>query len=120
VQVRVQVADGGSPQRAAVAIVNVYVRQNLFNPIFRQQQSYARTIFDTQAAGVPILTISASDDDTSVCMLLITPLLSFALLCIQLKKTKTSSSSNFIRDKLTSSLPLSKGGNLTYTHNKHS
>lgn len=66
-QIRVRVQDGGNPHLADISTVIVSVNRNLFPPIFQPQQ-YSRTILDTQAIGVPLVTITANDQDTTVCI----------------------------------------------------
>ena len=59
------VQDGGNPRLSDTTVVIVYVNRNLFPPVFSPQQ-YSATILDTQAIGVPIVYITATDADTTV------------------------------------------------------
>ena len=60
-----RVQDGGNPRLSDIAIVVVSVNRNLFPPVFQPQQ-YSNTILDTYSVGVPILTLTANDRDTTV------------------------------------------------------
>ncbi|KAJ8318063.1 hypothetical protein KUTeg_003154 [Tegillarca granosa] len=61
--VRVLAVDNGSPSRSAVAIVYVTIQRNFFPPVF-QQPSYAYQVSETQALGVEIGRVRATDSDT--------------------------------------------------------
>ncbi|KAK3584481.1 hypothetical protein CHS0354_018066 [Potamilus streckersoni] len=62
--IRVFVQDGGSPYLSDTAIVTVNIRRNLDTPRFNPVE-YTRTIFETQALGVPIIRLTATDSDTT-------------------------------------------------------
>ena len=62
---RVLASDGGSPTLTATATVSIGITRNLFSPEF-DQLLYEVTVLETQALGVGIVTVRATDDDTKV------------------------------------------------------
>ncbi|KAL3878042.1 hypothetical protein ACJMK2_035678, partial [Sinanodonta woodiana] len=62
--IRVFVQDGGNPRLSDTTIVTVNIRRNLDIPRFNPVE-YTRTILETQALGVPIVRLTATDSDTT-------------------------------------------------------
>ena len=62
---RVLAQDGGTPRLSATATVYIDVERNQNQP-FWGQQNYTVTINEIQDVGVPILTLSAFDQDIQV------------------------------------------------------
>ena len=62
---RVLAQDGGTPRLSSTATVYIDVERNQNRP-FLGQQNYTVTINEIQDVGVPILTLSAFDQDIQV------------------------------------------------------
>ncbi|GFN78435.1 protocadherin fat 4, partial [Plakobranchus ocellatus] len=62
-KVRVLASDGGSPTLTATSTVSIGVSRNLFSPEF-EDLLYEVTVLETQALGVGIVTVRATDSDT--------------------------------------------------------
>lgn len=69
-QIRISVSDQGQPPRTATnqAVVNITIIRNQQAPIFFNSE-YSVTIQETASIGSNVQTVSASDADTSVCIL---------------------------------------------------
>lgn len=64
-QVRVLAEDGGDPPKSATVTVLVRVERNLYSPRFNPQKMEYE-ILETQALGVPVAIVNATDQDTKV------------------------------------------------------
>ncbi|KAL3878041.1 hypothetical protein ACJMK2_035677, partial [Sinanodonta woodiana] len=62
--VRVQAADGGIPSKTAVTVVFLNITRNRFSPSF-QNPNYNSLIPITQALGVRIIQVQATDLDSA-------------------------------------------------------
>ncbi|KAL8559117.1 hypothetical protein ACOMHN_046165 [Nucella lapillus] len=63
-RVRVLATDNGIPTRSATAMVIVTVLRNFVSPIW-PQTSYSTNVLETQSLGVPIITVTANDNDVT-------------------------------------------------------
>ncbi|XP_076458558.1 cadherin EGF LAG seven-pass G-type receptor 1-like [Babylonia areolata] len=61
-RVRVLATDNGFPARSATAIVVVTVLRNFVSPVW-PQSTYSTNVLETQSLGVPIITVTANDND---------------------------------------------------------
>ena len=77
---RVLAQDGGTPRLSATATVYIDVERNQNQP-FWGQQNYTVTINEIQDVGVPILTLSAFDQDIQVLYFVFGSRLMFKGLC---------------------------------------
>ncbi|XP_041364041.1 cadherin-23-like [Gigantopelta aegis] len=61
--IRIVASDNGFPARSATAIVIVNMQRNFFGPVW-QAPSYSTNVLETQALGVAIVSVKATDGDT--------------------------------------------------------
>ena len=58
-------SDNGEPARSATVVVRINILRNFQAPVF-EATNYAATILETQAFGVSIVQVSATDGDRNV------------------------------------------------------
>ena len=58
--------DGGEPAKSSTTTVLVLVQRNLYDPEFDPERVDI-TILETQALGMPVVMVNATDQDTKVC-----------------------------------------------------
>ena len=60
-------SDNGSPARSATVVAKINILRNFFAPVFNPSIQRA-TIQETQDFGIPIITVTATDNDRLVCI----------------------------------------------------
>ena len=72
-QLRITASDGGSPAKSETTTLVVNVQRNLHAPVFEESDYRLDNVLEIQPLGETLLTVTASDDDTKVNVVLILP-----------------------------------------------